>query len=120
MPYEYQKRPNYMSGLSGAESCGPDQQWDPNYKFGTLTGQCTPKGSAMTPAPSSGGIGGVLQTIGSALVNSFTGAQKAQGQSAAYQQYLAANSGGGTPSWVVPAAIGGAGLVLALVLLKRK
>lgn len=119
MPYSYQRRPRHMAGLGGAESCGPDQQWDPNYKFGTLTGQCTPKGTAMSPAASSGGVGSVLQTIGGALVNAFTGSQRAAGQSAAYQSYLSQQQGGGT-NWIVPVAIGGAGLVLALVLLRRK
>jgi hypothetical protein len=38
--------------LGGAESCGVNQQWDPNARFGSIVGQCTPKGSAMTPAPS--------------------------------------------------------------------
>jgi hypothetical protein len=42
------------SGLDGAESCGPTQQWDPNYVFQGIKGQCTPKGSPMTPAPSPG------------------------------------------------------------------
>lgn len=42
------------SGLDGAESCGPNQQWDPNYVFQGIKGQCTPKGSPMTPAPSPG------------------------------------------------------------------
>lgn len=36
-------------GLGGAESCGPTQQWDPNYAMpGLPPGQCVPKGSAMT------------------------------------------------------------------------
>ena len=41
--------------LGGPESCGPNQQWDPNATFpGLPPGQCTPKGSAMTPAPTPG------------------------------------------------------------------
>jgi hypothetical protein len=39
------------SQLDGAESCGPNQQWDPNYVFMGIKGQCTPKGSPMAPAP---------------------------------------------------------------------
>lgn len=43
--------------LSGAADCGPNQQWDPNYVMpGLPPGQCTPKGSPMTPAPSSPGF----------------------------------------------------------------
>jgi hypothetical protein len=41
--------------LSGAADCGPNQQWDPNYVMpGLPPGQCTPKGSPMTPAPAPG------------------------------------------------------------------
>lgn len=29
-------------GLSGAESCGPNQKWDPNYVFQGIKGQCVP------------------------------------------------------------------------------
>lgn len=39
------------SPLAGAESCGPTQQWDPNFVFNGIKGQCTPKGSPMTKAP---------------------------------------------------------------------
>ena len=39
-------------GMGGAESCGPTQQWDPNYVYDGIKGQCTPKGSAFAPKPS--------------------------------------------------------------------
>jgi len=43
------------SGLDGAgNSCGSNQQWDPNYVFQGIKGQCTPKGSPMTAPPSPG------------------------------------------------------------------
>ena len=38
-------------GMGGAESCGPNQQWDPNYVYAGIKGQCTPKGSAFAPKP---------------------------------------------------------------------
>lgn len=34
-------------GMGGAESCGPNQQWDPNYVFNGIKGQCTPKGTPL-------------------------------------------------------------------------
>jgi hypothetical protein len=52
------------SQLSGASDCGPNQQWDPNYAFpGLPPGQCTPKGSPMTPAPSSGFFDNFMSAI---------------------------------------------------------
>lgn len=30
------------SQLDGAESCGPNQKWDPNYVFQGIKGQCVP------------------------------------------------------------------------------
>lgn len=52
------------SQLAGAESCGPNQQWDPNYVMpGLPPGQCTPKGSPMTPGPSGGFFDSFLQSM---------------------------------------------------------
>jgi hypothetical protein len=34
--------------MSGAESCGPDQEWDPDAEFRGIKGQCVPKGSVVS------------------------------------------------------------------------
>lgn len=46
-----------------AHGCGPNQQWDPNYVFGGTTGQCTPRGSPMTPGPSGAQKPGIFDAV---------------------------------------------------------
>lgn len=106
----YTKLPARQSGLSGAESCGPNQQWDPNYKFNGIVGQCTPKGSPMTPAPSPG-LWDTLIKIGGTLFGSKTPTTMTPGP----YPYPTQSE---TPSWVIPVVVGGG--VLAAVLLLRK
>lgn len=50
--------------LGGAADCGPDQQWDPNATFpGLPPGQCTPKGSPMTPAPEKSAVTSFFEAL---------------------------------------------------------
>jgi hypothetical protein len=110
----YQRKPTVLiarqgySGLSGPETCGPDQQWDPNFVIpGLPPGQCTPKGSTMVAAPSSG----IVSTIGSFLGGLFKSSTPAAPVIIAPQS--------STPTWLLPVAIGGAGLVAIMLLTKR-
>lgn len=73
------------------------------------------------------GVGGVWDTvkdIGSGAAKGaldfYGSAQQAKGREQAYKEQLAAQQakGGGMPSWLLPAAIGGG--VLLLVILKKK
>jgi hypothetical protein len=89
--------------------------WDPKVTvYGLPPGQCVPKPAAPA-ATDSGGIGGFLRSIGSALFGQVTTQAKAEGQSAAYQAQLAAQQG--TPGWVLPVVIGGVGLAAVLLLM---
>ncbi len=106
------------AGLSGAESCGPNQQWDPNFVFNGIKGQCTPKGSPMAE-----GEEGWLSKIGNffsgavkGAINIYGSTKVAEGQNAAYQQMLLQQQANQMPSWVLPVAIGGVGLVAVLML----
>jgi len=111
-------RRGYSGALGDASACGPDQQWDPNFVFNGIKGQCTPKGSPMAAADSGGGI---LSKIGDFFSGAVKGAlnlygstKVAEGQSQAYQQMLAQQQA--MPGWVIPVAIGGVGLVAVLLL----
>lgn len=112
----YQRKPTVLvarqgySGLSGPEACGPNQQWDPNFVIAGLPpGQCTPKGSAMTPPPSGGGV---LSTIGSFLGGLFKPSTPTAPVIIAPQS--------STPDWLLPVAIGGVGLVAVLLITKQR
>ena len=65
-------------------------------------------------------IGSAIKSLFGTAVSTYGSAKTAEGQAAAYQQMLAAQQAKpGMPSWVLPVAIGGAGLI-AVVLLTRK
>jgi len=59
-----------------------------------------------------------VKKIGSTGYDLLTGAAKAQGEAAAYQQMQQQNQG--TPGWVLPVALGGVGLITAVLLLRRR
>ncbi len=99
------------SQLEGAESCGPSQQWDPNYVFNGIKGQCTPKGSPMA-AGSSNIVGAIFGGL-SALLKPATPAPTAGGAPA----YVPPS--GMSPNTMIALGLGAAGLV-ALVLITRK
>lgn len=44
------------SGLDGAESCGPNQKWDPNYVFNGIKGQCVPSSQPLVQMASEPGF----------------------------------------------------------------
>jgi len=104
-------------GLGGAESCGPNQQWDPNYKFGEFTGQCTPKGSPMTPAPKAGTDWGALAK---GLTGLFPAAKPpTTPMPGGVPAYYPPPSSGMSTNTMIMIGLGAAGL-LALVMLTRK
>jgi hypothetical protein len=104
-------------GLGGAESCGTNQQWDPNYKFGDLTGQCTPKGSPMTPAPKAGFNWGA---VAGGLSSLFPGKPATPTMPTPAMPIPAYPSGGGmSTNTMIAIGLGAAGL-LAIVMLTRK
>lgn len=99
------------SPLAGAESCGPSQQWDPNYVFNGMKGQCTPKGSPMTS-----GAKGFLDSF----MTAFT--PKAPAPAPAASSYVTAPvaAARGLPtSTKIAIGVGAVGLV-ALIVLTRK
>ncbi len=101
-------RKRSMSGLGDASSCGPDQQWDPNYVMpGLPPGQCTPKGSAMSPAVASSSIWGDL-------FKALTPAAPAPAPQTVYVQQP--STGVSTTTLVVA---GGAALILVALLASR-
>ena len=111
-------------GDMGADSgCVTGQEFDANCtpKTGGQKGQCVPAGTAgKNPAcnyPSTGGVWDFLKGLASGAVGIYGQSKYSQGQSAAYQGMQPQQSG--TPSWVVPVAIGAVGLT-AVVLLTRK
>lgn len=69
-------------------------------------------------------IGSVIKTGAGAALDLYGQQQQQTGQLTAYQQQqaaaAAAAAGGGMPSWVVPAAIGGVGLVAVVLMTGRR
>lgn len=102
----YSRKPNYRTGLGGAENCGADQQWDPNASFLGIKGQCVPRGSAMTQAPADSGPAWWEKAL----------AAISAGPAPAPVYVTAPSSGMSTTTMV---AIGGAAL-LAIFLIARK
>lgn len=97
-------------GLGGAESCGPTQQWDPNYVFNGIKGQCTPKGSPMTPAPKPG----FWESFAAGLTSPFTKPAPAPAAAPVIIQ-----QGGMSQNTMIAIGLGAVGL-LAIVMLSRK
>lgn len=99
------------SPLAGAEACGPDQHWDPNYTFNGIKGQCTPKSTPLTPAS---GINAVLDAIAS------MGAGLLKPPAAAAPAAAAVPSKSGmSQNTMIAIGVGAVGLI-ALVMLARK
>jgi hypothetical protein len=97
------------SPLAGAESCGTNQQWDPNYVFNGIKGQCTPRGSAMAPAPTPGFF--------DSLMSAFKPSTPAPMMPAIMPAAPAAS--GMSQTTMIAIGLGAVGL-LAVVLLSRK
>lgn len=108
--------PNYTvrahtvrGGLGGAESCGPTQQWDPNYVFQGIKGQCTPKG---TPLASQ-------SQWGAGITAALTSLWKPATPATSLPAYAPAPAGGMSRNTMIAIGLGAAGL-LAIVMLTRK
>lgn len=113
--------PNYTvrahtvrGGLGGAESCGPDQHWDPNYVFQGMKGQCTPKSMPLVQMASSGTNWGTLATSLTSLFSS----PSAPAPTVATPAYAPVQRGMSTNT-MIAIGLGAAGL-LAIVMLTRK
>jgi hypothetical protein len=104
-----------LSGLGGAESCGPTQQWDPNFVFAGIKGQCTPAGSPMTP--------GAGQSIGDKISGGVADFFKVLSASKTAAPpapiIIQAPSRGGISTTTLVVA-GGAALLLVAILASRK
>ena len=105
-------------GLGGAESCGQNQQWDPNYKFGNITGQCTPKGTPMTPTPEPGLFDKFMGTMFPAPVAPAPqpGMTPAQVQA----MIAAQKSGGMSQNTMIALGLGAVGLLAVVMIASRK
>lgn len=121
----YFRNPRSLSGLGGAESCGPNQVWSPDYVYAGVKGQClsleqfkaweAQKAAASTGSTSSG------PSIWDKLLSSATTIVSAKLTPAPVTQIN--TTGGGGMSMTTKVAIGGAaalGLVLILRSRKRK
>jgi hypothetical protein len=99
-------------GMGGAENCGPNQQWDPNFVYAGIKGQCTPRGSAMAPKP---GVdwGSIANTLTSALT------PKPAAPTGLMPGYPPAASTGMSKGTMIAIGLGAVGL-LAVVMLTRK
>lgn len=102
-------------GMGGAENCGPNQQWDPNFVYAGIKGQCTPRGSAMAPAPA---------TDWGAIATSLTSFLTPKPAAAAaptmtMPAYAGPTSSGMSRGTMIAIGLGAAGL-LAVVMLTRK
>lgn len=109
--------------MGDASSCGPGQEWDAGCTYNGIKGQCVPAGTVgkATGCQYSSSGGGVLDFLGGLVksaVNVYGGSKYAQGQASAYQGMQP--SAGGTPSWVMPVAIGAVAVGAVLLLKKRK
>jgi len=99
-------------GMGGAENCGPNQQWDPNFVFNGIKGQCTPKGSPMTKPSTDWGA------IATSLTSAF--APKPAAPAMSMPGYMpAAASSGMSQGTMIAIGLGAVGL-LAVVMLTRK
>ena len=113
-------------GMGGAESCGPTQQWDPNYVYDGIKGQCTPKGSALAPKPSTD-WGALATSLFSGLVPKSSTPKYVQGPPGYSAPAAAAAAAAAAPpapsgmssSTMLAIGLGAAGL-LAIVMLTRK
>lgn len=103
------------SGLDGAESCGPNQKWDPNYVFNGIKGQCVPSSQPLVQMASSG-------TNWGSLANSLTSlfsTPKAAPTPMPMPTYAAPASSGMSTNTMIAIGLGAVGL-LAIVMLTRK
>lgn len=116
----YIRRKGYgLMGLGGAESCGGNQQWDPNCNFNGIVGQCVPVGTigkapgCTYAAPSSSGPS-TFDKIFGAAADIF----KAKVTPAPVTNVTTV--GGGGMSTTGKLALVGAGVVVVALLMKKR
>ncbi len=104
------------SPLAGAESCGPDQHWDPNYVYAGIKGQCTPKSMPLVQMASGSGT----STAGAIMagVMSLFSTPKAPTPTPGYAAPVAAPQGM-SQNTMIAIGLGAVGLI-ALVMIARK
>jgi len=122
------------SDLGADPTCGVNQTYRSDVTFAGVKGQCmtadqyaecksTGKVFGQPCTVSSGGflssIGSGIKSIFGGALNVYGSAKTAEGQSAAYQQMLAAQRSQ-TPSWVMPVVIGGAGIAAVLLITRAR
>lgn len=105
-------------GLGGSGNCGSNQQWDPNYVFNGIKGQCTPKGSPLV-GMASGAATGVDWGKISASISSALAPKPAAQYPGGPPPSADSSSGGMSNTTMIAIGLGAAGL-LALIMLTRK
>jgi hypothetical protein len=119
MAYENIYARRIPSGLGGSANCGADQQWDPNYVVPGTTlppGQCTPKGSAMTPAPSK--FDAFMSSLFPAPAPAP--APTAGMTPAQVQAMIASQKGGMSTTTMIAIGVGAVGLLALIMVATRK
>lgn len=95
--------------LDGAESCGTNQKWDPNYVFNGIKGQCVPSSQPLVQMSSQPGFL-------TSLMSAFSTPKYAPTPSAPVAM---APSSGMSQNTMIAIGLGAVGL-LAIVMLTRK
>lgn len=96
-------------GLDGAESCGTNQKWDPNYVFNGIKGQCVPSSQPLVQMSSSSP--GFLTSLMSAFSTPKYAAPTPMAPAAPVQQGM---------SQTTMLAIGAIGLLAVVLIATRK
>jgi hypothetical protein len=121
-------------GLGGAESCGPNQQWDPNYTYAGITGQCVPKGTPFAMIQGACGAGYVKNAYGycvpastpspgiaSSLFSGLMAAFKPPATpTTVYVPTPAAASSGMSKNTMIAIGLGAVGLLAVVMLASKK
>jgi hypothetical protein len=116
------------SGIGDTHTCGGTQEWDPRCEFNGNKGQCVPRGSVGRAAgcnyttSDSAGSPSTISQIGGAAVNLLSGVLNSYATAAGTKPptTIVNGGGGGTPPWLVPAAIGGVGLIAVIMLTRPR
>lgn len=102
--------------LEGAESCGANQKWDPNYVFNGIKGQCVPSSQPLVQMASSG-------TNWGAIANTFTSlfsSPKPAAPTAMPTAYAPAAPAGMSTNTMIAIGLGAVGLIAVLMVATRK
>ena len=104
------------SGLDGAESCGTNQKWDPNYVFNGIKGQCVPASQPLVQMASSGTNWG---SLANSLTSLFSTPKAPTPTTIPMPTYAPAAKSGMSQNTMIAIGLGAVGL-LAIVMLTRK